>query len=96
MLALAKAVILEPRLLLIDELSLGLAPKVVGELLESVRRIHAGGTAIVLVEQSVNIALSVASRAYFMERGTVRFDGPTADLIGRDDLLRSVFLGDGS
>ena len=93
MLALAKAVILEPKLLLIDELSLGLAPKIVGELLESVREIHRSGTSIVLVEQSVNIALSVASRAYFMERGTVRFDGPTADLIGRDDLLRSVFLG---
>jgi ABC-type branched-subunit amino acid transport system ATPase component/MFS family permease len=94
MLALAKAVVLEPRLLLIDELSLGLAPIVVGELLESVRRIHASGTSVVLVEQSVNIALSVASRAYFMERGTVRFEGPTADLVGRDDLVRSVFLGD--
>ncbi len=93
MLALSKAVILEPRLLLIDELSLGLAPKVVGELLASVREIHRAGTSIVLVEQSVNIALSVATRAYFMERGTVRFDGPTADLVGRSDLLRSVFLG---
>lgn len=96
MLALAKAVVLRPRLLLIDELSLGLAPKVVGELLQCVRSIHANGTSIVLVEQSVNIALSIADRAYFMERGTVRFEGPTADLVGRDDLLRSVFLGDGS
>jgi ABC-type branched-subunit amino acid transport system ATPase component/predicted MFS family arabinose efflux permease len=93
MLALSKAVILEPKLLLIDELSLGLAPKVVGELLESIREIHRSGTSIVLVEQSVNLALSVATRAYFMERGAVRFEGPTADLIGRDDLLRSVFLG---
>ncbi len=93
MLALSKAVILQPRLLLIDELSLGLAPKVVGELLAAVREIHRSGTSVVLVEQSVNIALSIASRAYFLERGTVRFEGATADLIGRDDLLRSVFLG---
>ena len=92
MLALAKAVILEPRLLLVDELSLGLAPVVVGELLDLVRQINARGTAVVLVEQSVNIALSLADRAYFLEKGAVRFDGPARDLLGRDDLLRSVFL----
>lgn len=92
MLALAKALILSPRLLLIDELSLGLAPKVVGELLEMVRQINAAGTAIVLVEQSVNVALSLADRAYFMEKGAVQFEGPAADLLGRTDLLRSVFL----
>ncbi len=92
MLALSKAFIVRPRLLLIDELSLGLAPKVVGELLEMVRRINATGTAVVLVEQSVNIALSVVDHAYFMEKGEIRFDGRAADLLGRDDLLRSVFL----
>ncbi len=92
MLGLCKALILEPRLLLIDELSLGLAPVVVGELLEMVRKINDSGTAVVLVEQSVNIALSVARHAYFMERGQVRFDGPSAELLERGDLLRAVFL----
>jgi len=92
MLALSKALILEPRVLCIDELSLGLAPKVVGELLTMVRAINATGTAVVLVEQSVNVALSLATRAYFMEKGEVRFQGRAADLLERDDLLRSVFL----
>ena len=92
MLGLAKAFILRPRLLLIDELSLGLAPKVVGELLDIVREINRQGTAVVLVEQSVNVALAVADRAYFMERGQVRFDGPTRELRENTTLLRSVFL----
>jgi ABC-type branched-subunit amino acid transport system ATPase component/MFS family permease len=92
MLGLSKALILEPRLLLIDELSLGLAPKVVGELLDMVRRINEGGTAVVLVEQSVNIALSLVDHAYFMEKGEMRFDGASQDLLGRSDLLRAVFL----
>jgi ABC-type branched-subunit amino acid transport system ATPase component len=92
MLALGKALILRPRLLLIDELSLGLAPIVVGELLAMVRTINASGTSVVLVEQSVNIALSLVHHAYFMEKGEVRFDGPSAELLARPDLLRSVFL----
>jgi ABC-type branched-subunit amino acid transport system ATPase component len=92
MLGLATAFILRPRLLLIDELSLGLAPKVVGELLDMVRRINQEGAAVVLVEQSVNVALSVVDHAYFMEKGEIRFDGKAADLLTRPDLLRSVFL----
>lgn len=92
MLGLSKALILRPRILLIDELSLGLAPVIVGQLLELVRQINADGTAVVLVEQSVNIALSVAHHAYFMEKGQVRFDGRSEDLLARDDLLRAVFL----
>jgi ABC-type branched-subunit amino acid transport system ATPase component len=94
MLALAKAAILRPRLLLIDELSLGLAPTVVGELLERVDDLREAGSTIVLVEQSVNLALSVCERAYFLERGSVRFSGPGHELLTRDDLLRAVFLGD--
>ncbi|MCW2584596.1 MAG: ABC-type branched-chain amino acid transport system, ATPase component [Frankiales bacterium] len=93
MLVLAQAMLLKPRLLLIDELSLGLAPIVVQELLAAVRRLNAEGVTIVLVEQSVNVALTLADRAYFLEKGTVRFEGPTSDLLGRDDLLRSVFFG---
>jgi len=92
MLALGKALIIKPRLLLIDELSLGLAPIIVGQLLDMVREINGQGTAVVLVEQSVNVALSLVDHAYFMEKGAIRFDGRAADLLDRRDLLRSVFL----
>ena len=92
MLGLSKALLLQPRLLLIDELSLGLAPIVVEQLLTLVRDINAGGTAVVLVEQSVNIALNLVDHAYFMEKGEIRFDGAAPDLLARDDLLRAVFL----
>ena len=92
MLGIAKAFVVRPRILLIDEVSLGLAPVVVGQLLETVRGISAGGTAVVIVEQSVNIALALVDHAYFMEKGEIRFDGPAAELAGRPDLLRSVFL----
>ena len=93
MLTLAQAFLLEPKVLLIDELSLGLAPVVVQELLAAVRSLSAAGVTIVLVEQSVNVALALADRAYFMEKGRVRFEGATSELLERDDLLRSVFLG---
>ena len=92
MLALGQAYMVRPRLLLIDELSLGLAPVVVSNLLEMVQSINSEGCAIVLVEQSVNIALSVVQHAYFMEKGQIRFDGASADLLGHTELLRSVFL----
>lgn len=92
MLALARALMTRPRLLLIDELSLGLAPAVVAELLDVLQRLRTEGTAVVLVEQHVDLALSVADRAYFLERGRVRFDGAAADLAGRTDLLRAVFF----
>jgi ABC-type branched-subunit amino acid transport system ATPase component len=92
MLALAKALMTSPRLLCIDELSLGLAPAIVAELLEILRSIHASGTTIVLVEQSLNVALAIADRAVFMEKGEVRYDGPADELRNRDDLLRSVFF----
>jgi branched-chain amino acid transport system ATP-binding protein len=65
---------------------------VVGQLLEIVRKIHASGCTIILVEQSINVALTVATKAYFMEKGEVRFSGPTEELLERDDILRSVFL----
>ena len=92
MLALGMAFVAKPRVLLIDELSLGLAPVVVGQLLPIVQRVAEEGTAVILVEQSVNVALTVAQRAYFMERGAIRFSGATAELLERKDLLRSVFL----
>ena len=95
MLALAQAFMTRPRLLMVDELSLGLAPTVVGHLLEVLRTVHAAGTTIVIVEQSVNVALTLAQRAVFMEKGEVRFTGPTAELLERPDLLRSVFIRQG-
>ncbi|HXA29215.1 MAG TPA: MFS transporter [Candidatus Angelobacter sp.] len=93
MLALAQAFLLRPRLLLVDELSLGLAPKVVEQLLDVLRRIHLSGTTIVIVEQSVNVAMAIAERAVFMEKGRVVFAGATEELRRRGDLARSVFLG---
>jgi branched-chain amino acid transport system ATP-binding protein len=91
-LAVGMAFVARPKLLVIDELSLGLAPIIVERLLDAVRAIHAEGATVVLVEQSVNVALTLATRAYFMEKGQVRFEGATADLLHRDDVLRSVFL----
>ena len=93
MLALAMNLVNAPRLLMIDELSLGLAPVVVERLAEMVREVAAAGTTVILVEQSVNVALTLADTAYFMEKGEIRFSGPTAELLERPDLLRSVFLG---
>jgi branched-chain amino acid transport system ATP-binding protein len=92
MLTLGMAFIAKPRLLMIDELSLGLAPIVVERLLGIVEAIRARGTTIILVEQSVNVALTLAEEAYFMEKGQIRFRGPTRDLLDRPDILRSVFL----
>ncbi len=94
MLALSQAFLMKPRLLMIDELSLGLAPAVVDMLLDIVRRINAQGTTVILVEQSVNVALSIARRCVFMEKGEVRFDGPTSQLLEHREILRSVFLGE--
>jgi len=101
MLALAQALVQGPpghdglpgvRVLLIDELSLGLAPTVVSELLEVVRHLRGAGLGIVLVEQSAELALRVAERAMFLEKGEVRFSGPAGDIAARGDLVRSVFL----
>ena len=94
MLALSRVMMSRPRLLMIDELALGLAPKTVERLMGIVRRVHAEGTTVILVEQSVNRARNLAERAVFMERGTIRFEGPTAELLERPDLLRPVFLGE--
>ena len=91
-LALAMTLLLRPRVLLIDELSLGLSPLVVSALCDVVRTLNADGMTIVVVEQSVNVALTLAERAVFMEKGAVRFEGPTRDLLERPDLLRSVFI----
>jgi ABC-type branched-subunit amino acid transport system ATPase component/sugar phosphate permease len=93
MLALGMALMHDPEVLLIDELSLGLAPVVMQELLEVVENLKAQGQAMIIVEQSLNVALAIADRAVFMEKGRVRFEGPAQELLERDDLARAVFLG---
>jgi ABC-type multidrug transport system ATPase subunit len=92
-LALAKALLLEPRVLCIDELSLGLAPVVVQELMAIVRSLTETGLTLVIVEQSLSVACQICERAVFMEKGEVRFEGRAADLLERDDIARAVFLG---
>jgi len=92
-LAVAKALLLDPQLLCIDELSLGLAPVVVGELMDIVRRLNAEGLTVVVVEQSLNIAAQLCDRAIFLEKGEVRFEGSTLDLLEQDDIARAVFFG---
>lgn len=92
MLALEMALLSRPRLLLIDELSLGLAPTIVDRLIDAVQQVCQSGTTVIVVEQSVNVALTLAKTAYFMEKGEIKFHGPTADLLERPELLRSVFL----
>jgi branched-chain amino acid transport system ATP-binding protein len=94
-LSLAMAFLIKPRLLCIDELSLGLSPTVVADLIDAVHAIHDQGTTVVIVEQSVNVALLLAERAVFLEKGQVRFSGPAAELLDRPDLLRAVFIGGG-
>ena len=92
-LAIAKALLLDPALLCIDELSLGLAPVVVEGLLQTVRDVRAAGTTVVVVEQSLNIAVSLCDRAVFLEKGAIRFEGEPRELLERGDIARSVFLG---
>jgi ABC-type branched-subunit amino acid transport system ATPase component/sugar phosphate permease len=92
MLGLAMATLTHPRLFLIDELSLGLSPIVVEQLLRAVESMRAHGTAILLVEQSMNVAVSVADRVYVMETGAVRFTGTADELAAHPELLWSVYL----
>ena len=92
MLAISQALIPDPSLLLIDELSLGLAPTIVGQLIDVVKQVHATGLTVVVVEQSINVALTLAERAVFMEKGEFRFTGSTRELLDRPDILRSVFI----
>jgi ABC-type branched-subunit amino acid transport system ATPase component len=92
MLTLAKSFVVEPTLLLVDELSLGLAPIILEDLLGIIRRMNAEGVSVILVDQHVDFALDLVSRAYFLERGEIKFSGRAEELRGRDDLLRSVFL----
>jgi ABC-type branched-subunit amino acid transport system ATPase component/predicted MFS family arabinose efflux permease len=93
MLALAIAMLHDPAVLMIDELSLGLAPIIVQELIEVIDGLKAAGVTMIIVEQSLNVAAAIADRAVFLEKGRVRFTGQIRDLMERDDLARAVFLG---
>ena len=93
LLALARTLALEPEVLIIDELSLGLAPIMVERLVTVIEQLRDEGMTIIVVEQSLNVAMALADRAVFMEKGRVRFEGPITELVGRGDLARAVFLG---
>jgi branched-chain amino acid transport system ATP-binding protein len=95
MLAVGRALATRPKVLMIDEMSLGLAPLIVQKLLPVVRRIAAElGTAVLLVEQHVDLALEVADRAYVLDRGHVVISGRAQELRGRRDLLRASYMGE--
>jgi len=92
MVAVARAMMSAPRLLMLDEPSLGLAPRMVDEMLGMVRRIADGGTTVLMVEQNVKKALAVADRGYVLERGTLVASGP-AKLLARSTVVREAYLG---
>lgn len=92
MLAMARALISKPRLLLLDEPSLGLAPQIVQTIFKIIRDINAGGTTILLVEQNAHMALQVANRAYVLETGKIVMEGPAAQLAASDE-VRKAYLG---
>ena len=96
MVALGCALLHDPQLLLIDELSLGLAPLVVQRLVDILLQLRGAGHAMVIVEQSLTVAARLAERVVFVEKGTIRFDGPIAELTARDEFARAIFLGDQS
>ena len=92
MLAIARGLMSQPRLLMLDEPSLGLAPIVVDTLVDIIRTLHAKGLSILLVEQRVDLALQLAQRAYVMESGQVMLSGAAADL-ARDPKVKQAYLG---
>jgi branched-chain amino acid transport system ATP-binding protein len=90
MLAIGRALMAAPRLLLMDEPSLGLAPVVVDEVFEVIRTINAAGVSVLLVEQNVRRALEVASRGYLLSEGRIVLSGPSAELVESEEVRRSV------
>ncbi|MBC8007311.1 MAG: ABC transporter ATP-binding protein [Prolixibacteraceae bacterium] len=92
MLAVARGLMAKPKLLLLDEPSLGLAPVIVQQLFTTIRTIHASGTTILLVEQNANMALSVANRGYVLETGEMKVEGSPRELLG-NEAVRAAYLG---
>ena len=96
MVVLAQALVSQPKYILIDELSLGLAPVIVNRLLPVIRAITASGIGVLLIEQFATVALGLATSAYVMEGGVIRYRGTAAELRGNPELLRSAYLLRGS
>ena len=92
MLAIGRGLMAEPRLLILDEPSLGLSPLLVEEMFALIARLREQGLAVLLVEQNVGQSLDIADRAYVLENGAVRFEGKPADLLASDE-LRRAYLG---
>jgi len=92
MLAIARALMSRPRLLLLDEPSLGLAPLIVRGIFEIIRSLHGAGVTILLVEQNASLALQIADRAYVLEAGRLTISGPAAELL-TDERVRKAYLG---
>jgi branched-chain amino acid transport system ATP-binding protein len=92
MVAIARALMARPRLLLLDEPSLGLSPLIVQDMFDAVRRIHAQGVAVLLVEQNVQVAMSLADRAYVLEEGRIVAEGEPDELLARPEIQRA-YLG---
>ena len=92
MVAIGRALMARPRLLLLDEPSLGLSPLIVGEMFSAIRRVNDEGTAVLLVEQNVSMALRVAHRAYVLEEGRMAAEGKPDELLQRDE-IRRAYLG---
>jgi branched-chain amino acid transport system ATP-binding protein len=92
MLAIGRALMSRPKLLLLDEPSLGLAPLLVREIFKTIREINAGGMTVLLVEQNAHLALQIARRGYVLETGSVRF-GDTAESLARNEDVRKAYLG---
>jgi branched-chain amino acid transport system ATP-binding protein len=93
MLALSRAILPKPRLLMIDELSLGLAPVVVQQLFQMLAEVNKQGTTVLLVEQYVNQALKLAHRAYVLEKGAVTIEGSAKTLLESSDLVQASYMG---
>ena len=93
MVAIARGLMARPRLLMIDEPFLGLAPRIVQEIGAVIRRIHQEGVAVLFVEQNVELALTLAHRGYVLESGRLILDGPSAELLQSTEVKR-VFLGE--
>jgi branched-chain amino acid transport system ATP-binding protein len=96
MLVLAQALVSGPRFLLIDELSLGLAPVVVKRLIPTIRTVAESGVGVLLIEQFATVALGLANRAHVMDRGRLRFSGAASELRERPELLQSSYLPGGA
>ncbi len=92
MLAVGRALMGRPKLLMMDEPSLGLAPIVVQDIFEIIRQIHAAGTTVLLIEQNANMALHVADRAYVIENGKIAMEGTGQELLS-DEKVRAAYLG---